>query len=69
MRQEQVLLPAVVHTYGQQSVEWKAPVYRALHHILTNPVYGGAYAFGRRSASVIGTVPSTWTIIGQATDL
>jgi hypothetical protein len=27
-------------------------VYRALHHILTNPVYGGAYAFGRRSACV-----------------
>jgi len=26
-------------------------VYRALHHILTNPVYAGAYAFGRRSAS------------------
>lgn len=52
MREEQLRLPAVVHTYGKQSIEWKAPVYRALHHILTNPVYGGAYAFGRRSASV-----------------
>jgi hypothetical protein len=52
MRREQILLPAVVHTYGKQAIEWKAPVYRALHHILTNPVYGGAYAFGRRSACV-----------------
>jgi DNA invertase Pin-like site-specific DNA recombinase len=52
MRQEQILLPAVVHTHGQQSIAWKAPVYRALHHILTNPVYGGVYAFGRRSANV-----------------
>src|SRR4030081_393457 len=52
MRREQILLPAVVHSYGRQAVEWKAPVYRALHHILTNPVYAGAYAFGRRSARV-----------------
>jgi excisionase family DNA binding protein len=51
MRHEQIRLPAVVHTYGRQSIEWRAPVYRALHHILTNPVYAGAYAFGRRSAS------------------
>ena len=52
MRREQIPLPAVVHSLGKQSIEWKAPVYRALHHILTNPVYGGAYAFGRRSAHV-----------------
>ena len=52
IRREQILLPAVVHSYGQQSIEWKSPVYRALDHILTNPVYAGAYAFGRRSARV-----------------
>ena len=48
IREEQILIPAVVHTLDGQSIEWKLPVYRALHHILTNPVYGGAYAFGRR---------------------
>lgn len=48
MRREQILMPTVVHGLGRQSIEWKAPVYRALHHILTNPVYGGAYAYGRR---------------------
>jgi hypothetical protein len=52
MRREKLLLPAVVHSLGKQSIEWKAPVYRALHHILTNPVYAGAYAFGRRCAHV-----------------
>jgi DNA invertase Pin-like site-specific DNA recombinase len=52
MRREQIPLPAVVHSLGKQLIEWKAPVYRALHHILTNPVYAGAYAFGRRSAHV-----------------
>src|ERR1700704_1455111 len=41
MRQEQLLLPAVVHAHGQQFIEWKAPVYHALHQILTNPGYGG----------------------------
>src|SRR5215831_4892359 len=52
MRREQILLPAAVHSLGRQSIEWKAPVYRALHHILTNPVYAGAYAFGRRTGHV-----------------
>jgi DNA invertase Pin-like site-specific DNA recombinase len=52
IRQEQILLPVVVHKSGKRSVEWNAPVYHTLHHILTNPVYGGAYAYGRRTASV-----------------
>ena len=52
MRHEQVLLPAAVCKFGKRSVEWKAPGYRTIYHILTNPVYSGAYAFGRRSVAV-----------------
>jgi Recombinase len=26
---------------------WKLPVYNTILHILTNPIYAGAYAFGR----------------------
>jgi len=26
---------------------WVAPTYTALHHVLTNPVYAGAYAYGK----------------------
>ena len=52
MRREQILMPVVVHNLGRRSIEWKAPVYRSLHHILTNPVYAGAYAFGRRISHI-----------------
>ena len=29
------------------AVRWRRPVYFGVHHILTNPAYGGAYAYGR----------------------
>jgi DNA invertase Pin-like site-specific DNA recombinase len=31
--------------HGQ--IRWVAPTYTALHHILTNPVYAGAYTYGK----------------------
>src|SRR5580692_6047443 len=52
IRQENMLLPAIVQGNGGRPVEWKLPVYHTLHHILTNPVYAGAYVFGRRTARV-----------------
>jgi DNA invertase Pin-like site-specific DNA recombinase len=52
MRQENISLPAIVQGTGKRPIEWKLPVYHTLHHILTNPVYAGAYAFGRRGAQV-----------------
>jgi len=52
MRREQIVLPAMVQRTGEQRLEWKLPVYHTVHHILTNPVYAGAYAFGRRGARV-----------------
>ena len=51
-RQEKVTLPAVLHGPGDRRVEWKSPVYNTIHHILTNPIYGGAYAFGRSVSRV-----------------
>jgi hypothetical protein len=33
-------------------ITWKLPVYNTLHHMLTNPVYAGAYAFGRTGSRV-----------------
>jgi excisionase family DNA binding protein len=52
MRQESILLPALVQGSGKQPVVWRAPVYHTVHHMLTNPVYAGAYAFGRRGTRV-----------------
>ena len=28
-------------------IRWVAPTYTAIHHVLTNPVYAGAYAYGK----------------------
>lgn len=47
-RQNQILLPAIVPGSGERAPGWKLPVYHTLHCILTNPIYAGAYAFGRR---------------------
>jgi DNA invertase Pin-like site-specific DNA recombinase len=51
-RQESVPVPAVVQGRGKRPIEWKAPVYHTLHHMLTNPIYAGSYAFGRRGTRV-----------------
>ncbi len=48
LRQERIDLPAVNYSAEHgRSIVWKPPVYNTVHHILTNPVYGGAYVFGR----------------------
>jgi DNA invertase Pin-like site-specific DNA recombinase len=51
-RQEALPLPAAVYGAGGRTVLWKAPIYNTLLHILTNPVYAGAYAFGRTESRV-----------------
>jgi len=53
LRQERIMLPAVNYRAEQgRQVDWKLPVYNTLHHILTNPIYAGAYAFGRTGSRV-----------------
>jgi DNA invertase Pin-like site-specific DNA recombinase len=51
-RQEKILLPALGVGTDAERIIWRLPVYPTLHHMLTNPVYAGAYAFGRRTARV-----------------
>jgi len=31
----------------KNEIRWVAPTYTAIHHVLTNPVYAGAYAYGK----------------------
>ena len=52
MRQERLPLPAVEYGPEGRKVVWKLPVYNTLHHMLTNPIYAGAYAFGRTGSRV-----------------
>ena len=53
LRQEKIPLPVLSVGEAATRVTWRAPVYPTVHHILTNPVYAGAYAFGRRTMHVV----------------
>ncbi|MGH8733064.1 MAG: recombinase family protein, partial [Burkholderiales bacterium] len=33
---------------SDRQVRWETPKYKAIHEMLTNPVYAGAYAYGRK---------------------
>lgn len=47
-RQEQLPLPALTpDAPGGERVRWRLPIYNTLLRVLRNPVYAGAYAFGR----------------------
>lgn len=46
-RSEAAELPAVEYGAFGRHVVWKLPVYNTLHKIITNPIYAGAYVFGR----------------------
>jgi DNA invertase Pin-like site-specific DNA recombinase len=36
-----------VHTVAQDEICWKRPSYATVYRLLTNPAYGGAYAYGK----------------------
>jgi DNA invertase Pin-like site-specific DNA recombinase len=53
LRNEGIALPSVSYSRdGGRAMHWKLPVYNTVHHILTNPIYAGAYAFGRTGSRV-----------------
>ncbi len=47
-RQQNICLPSLLRDQGESTMAWRLPVYRSVWAILTNPLYAGAYAFGRR---------------------
>src|SRR5712675_974474 len=53
LREEGIAMPTACHSTAEgRSVVWRLPLYNTVHNILTNPVYGGAYAFGRTTSKV-----------------
>jgi DNA invertase Pin-like site-specific DNA recombinase len=53
LRGDQIALPYVdSKSSGQRQLLWKLPVYATVNNLLTNPVYAGAYAFGRTGSRV-----------------
>lgn len=62
-RQEQLLLPVLTPDapWGER-VTWRLPIYNTILSVLRNPVYAGAYAFGRtgtRTRIIDGTAHKT----------
>ena len=49
-RQEKMELPAFPRDPGEPTLVWKLPVYHSILGILTNPMYAGAYVFGKTEA-------------------
>ena len=52
LRDEGIELPTVAYGQRGRIVEWHLPRYNSVHRLLTNPVYAGAYVFGRTVSQV-----------------
>jgi len=54
LRGDQIALPSInSKSSGQHQLLWKLPAYATVNNLLTNPVYAGAYAFGRTGSRVM----------------
>ena len=53
LRQEQITLPAALYGPDGRAIRWKLPVYNTVLHILQNPIYAGAYVFGRTGSRTV----------------
>ena len=51
-RREKVSLPALTYGEAGRELVWKPPVYNTIWHMLRNPMYAGAYAFGKTEARI-----------------
>jgi excisionase family DNA binding protein len=49
---EKIEIAAVSNGKGERRIEWKLPSIHTLSHIFTNPIYAGAYAYGRTKREV-----------------
>ena len=50
-RSEGLKLPLQMHQGGE--IRWVEASYTAIHHVLTNPVYAGAYVYGRTRQEIV----------------
>src|SRR5579864_2265362 len=49
LRSADIKMPIVVRNVDVYKLVWKAPAYHSVMQILHNPLYAGAYAYGRRT--------------------
>lgn len=50
--EQQIKLPAITGAGSAQQIVWNPPRYHSLLSLLQNPIYAGAYAYGRSKAKV-----------------
>ena len=48
LRDAELQLPVVRRNSSVRRIEWRKPAYHSVVQVLHNPIYAGAYAFGRR---------------------
>src|SRR3954471_2083289 len=46
---------------GNGDVTWRRPCYATIHRMVTNPIYGGAYAYGRTAVVMQNSAPTIVT--------
>jgi DNA invertase Pin-like site-specific DNA recombinase len=51
-RRENIYLPAMPRDPGEPQLIWRLPVYHGILAIVTNPVYAGAYVFGKTESRI-----------------
>ena len=51
VRSEGLKFPLQMHQGGE--IRWVEASYTAIHHVLTNPVYAGAYVYGRTRHEIV----------------
>jgi DNA invertase Pin-like site-specific DNA recombinase len=73
--EEGIKLPVRGRNPEAQGVAWRTPAYNTVHNILTNPMYAGAYVFGRTGSRVsveagrkcvqrgLRRAPSEWDVL------
>jgi len=49
---EGLKMPIVVYGPRGRMVEWQLPRYNTIHRLLTNPIYAGAYVYGRTGSKI-----------------
>src|SRR6266568_279069 len=53
LREQQIQVPKTSCRRHDAKIEWALPTYASLHCLLTNPLYAGAYVFGRTTTRTV----------------
>jgi excisionase family DNA binding protein len=52
LKEEAIKLPAIIYCAAGRTIEWRLAAYSITYAVLKNPVYAGAYVYGRRTSQV-----------------